>query len=172
MTSSLFRRSVAVAAIVAAFQSGAVTARAQSQNVTLTGVVSCDATTGHQLVTWTLSSIAASELSIQSANVNGGGMVTQGPIDLTATFSKNPLQPDDSTTAVTAVTGNGTGDLHLVVSWLENGDPGSIDGEVVMPGGCTLATTTTTARSTTSTAAASTTTTRAPSVSATPSFTG
>jgi hypothetical protein len=136
--------------------------------VTLVGAVSCDPTTGHQLVAWTLTNPSGSSITIDSADIDGSGMTAGAPIDQTATLTPNPVAFNGSATGITAVSGDGTGDLHLLVAYtFADSDP-TIDGEVVLPGGCVKVapTTTTTATSTTTRAV------QAAVVAARPAFTG
>lgn len=122
-------------------------------NPALTGVASCDTATGQQRVTWTLTNPTGTDIHIDSAVLNSTQMTVQGPIG-TTTMSPATVLNNGTATGTTAVTGNGAGDLHLVVTYtLGNLDP-TVDGVVTMPGGCVQATS-----STTSTTLASTTST-------------
>jgi len=140
-------------------------------NPTLTGVVTCDATTGNQVVTWTLTNASGTSVTVDSATVDDSGLSTGATIDTTATMTPNPVANGTTSTGATRAEGTATGDYHLVIAYtFAEADP-TVDGEVVLPGGCeqTVATstsTTTAAPTTTAPAAA------AAAVAAAPQFTG
>ena len=106
-------------------------------------------------------------------------MTTPGPIDATATFTPSQLTNTQVATASTAGTGDGTGDYHLIVNYTEDLTDPTVDGEVVLPGGCAQQQTTTTTSTTSSTTSTTSTTqlvttstAAAAAVTASPSFTG
>ncbi len=135
--------------------------------VTLEGAVSCDESTGKQVVTWTLSNPSGTSVTIDSAAVDDSGMSTGGALEATATLSPNPVANGGTATGTTQVSGDGTGDLHLIVTYTYADEDPEVDGEVVMPGGCLQAETTTTTTATTST-----TSDVAATTAAAPRFTG
>jgi len=138
--------------------------------VTLTGTVACDTNTGHQLVSWTLHNPSGSSLTVDSAAVDAGGLTAGSTIDATATLTPNPVANGASATGQTAATGDATGDYHLVVGYtFADSDP-TVDGEVVLPGGCAQVVVTTTAPATTTTVAAKPA--AAAAAAAAPRFTG
>ena len=106
-------------------------------------MVSCDATTGHQLVAWTFTNSTGQTVVINSGTVDATGLSTGSAIDATASFTPTSLDLDATAAATTAVSGDATGDYHLVVNY----KPGlavavDLDQEVVLPGGCVASTTT------------------------------
>jgi hypothetical protein len=147
---------------------------------TLTGVVSCDTTTGHQVVTWTFTNSSGSPATIDSSVVSGpsGGGTT---IDTSAVMSPTDIANGGTSTGTTRASGDATGDYHLEITYtLSAADP-IVDGEVVLPGGCVAVigssipgstTTTATGATTTSVAPATTVAPAAVAVTAQPTFTG
>jgi hypothetical protein len=138
--------------------------------VTLTaGPVACDPATGEQVVVWTLENPSGSSLTIDSATVDAGGLSSGDTVSVTATMSPSTVANGGTSTGETRATGDATGDYHLVIAYTFADQDPTIDGEVVLPGGCVQAavTTTTTAVTTTTAPAA-----RAAAVAAAPAFTG
>jgi hypothetical protein len=133
-------------------------AEAGQLQVSLEGNVDCILDEGgFQLVEWTLTNDLGIQIAIISAVVDDSGLTTGSAIDNNVTFAPNPLAGGGATaTGFGSVTGDATGDLHLIVTYSFDGTF-TVDGEVVMPGGCVQPTTTTT-EATTSTTAATTTT--------------
>ena len=137
---------------------------------TLTGVVTCDATTGNQVVTWTLTNASGTSVTVDTATVDDSGLTTGATIDATATMTPNPVANGTTSTGATRAEGTATGDYHLVIAYtFAEADP-TVDGEVVLPGGCeqTVATSTSTTAAPTTTAPAA----AAAAVAAAPQFTG
>ena len=138
--------------------------------VTLTGTVSCNPTTGHQVVAWTLSNPSGTSITISTGFVDGSGMSAGEPLDAETVLSPEVIPNGGTATGSTQVSGDGVGDLHLVLTYAYADLDPELDGEVVLPGGCLPSSSTTT-----TTAAPTTTTTRAAAVAAAavaPHFTG
>ena len=141
--------------------------------VTVDGAVVCVAATGHQVVYWTLNNPSGEPITIDSSALDATAMTHQGPIDSTVTLTPSSVPNGGSATGQTEVTGDGTGDLSIDITFTIGASDPLASGVVALPGGCLgPATTSTTATSTslapTTTAPAS----RAAAVTAAPSFTG
>ena len=126
-------------AALAAGALGVVSLSATSSAITLdlpvvTGVVACDSASGYQVVTWTMTNPTGSSVTITGTSVTGPGTGTA--IDTSATMTPNPLPVDETASGTTRVSGDATGDFHLQVTFTYNQLDPTVDGEVVLEGGC------------------------------------
>ena len=143
--------------------------------LSLDGAAICDATTGHQIVYWTLDNPTGEPITINTATLDATAMTHPGLIDSTVTLTPTQVPNGGSATGQTAVTGDGTGDLRLDITYTIGSSDPSDFAVVTLPGGCLGPTTTTTP--TTTSLPSTTTTTTAPAaaaaaVTAAPHFTG
>jgi hypothetical protein len=134
------------------------------------GEVSCNTATGLQEVLWTFDDNAGTTITINSATTTSPALTDS------VTLSPNPVTDGNAATGTSEYPGDATGDTHLSVDYTFADQDPTVDGEVVLPGGCEqVATTTTTTAATTTTEPATTTTEAtavAPAVQAQPAFTG
>jgi hypothetical protein len=140
--------------------------------VTLTGAVGCDTTTGHQVVSWTLHNPTGTSVTIDSAVVDASGLSTGSTVATTATLTPNPVPNGGSASGQTQATGDATGDYHLVVTYTFADQDPTVDGEVVLPGGCAQIVVPTTVPVPTTTTTAAAKPAAAAAVAAAPHFTG
>jgi hypothetical protein len=170
-----------VFALIAALLAGGLFflpgADAGRPSITIDGTVDCILDEGGiQLVEWTVTNNLGLQITIVSAVVDDSGLTTGSAIDPTVTLTPNPVPSLGETSGFGAVTGDATGDLHLVVTYSFDGTFED-DGEIVLPGGCVPPATTTTEAPTTTTEPETTTTTEpeptgAGAVPLQPTFTG
>jgi len=142
--------------------------------VTLDGGVTCDGATGHQLVHWTLDNPSGEPITITSATLDAIAMTHQGPIDATVTLTPTVVPNGGSATGQTAVTGDGTGDLRLDITYTIGSSDPPLFALATLPGGCLgpIASSTTSSSSLPTTTTVVAPATAAAAATATPRFTG
>jgi hypothetical protein len=161
-----------VAAVVAAplVLAGPAFAGNQMPNP-VTGVATCNTTTGLHEVTWTVENTVGEVVDIDSSVLSGAA--TGNP-----DFTPNPIPIDESATAEGTIAGSAVGAVVLTVetSWVDGEFPMDASSSFTLNlTACVQSTTTTTSTSTTTTTAPTTTTTAPPAVVpvvVTPVFTG
>ena len=167
------RGRLAAAGVAAAFAGPLVLAGpafAGIQNPTpVTGVSSCNTTTGLHEITWTITNNTGEQVDIDSSVLSG--QATGNPV-----FTPNPIPASETSTSEGTLPGDTVGVVVLTVetSWIDGEFPMDSSSSFTLNlTACVQATTTTT---TTSTTAPSTTTTTTPPavvpVVVTPAFTG
>jgi hypothetical protein len=169
------RSRIAAAGIAAAFAAPLVLAgpayAGEQMDNPVSGVATCNTTTGLHEITWTVTNNVGETVDIDSSVLSGAA--TGNPV-----FDPNPIPIDETATSEGTLPGSTVGAVVLTV------DTSWVDGEFPMDAtssftlnltACVQVTTTTTSTSTTTTTAPTTTTTAPPAVAvvvATPKFTG